>query len=74
MVIIFITIICLVMGYVTYETIKQKQQIKNYERDNKKRAENSKSTKEKPKRRKKVSKNKTQNKRKPRGTKKENRK
>ena len=71
MVIIFITIICFVIGYVTYETIKQKQQVKNYERDNQQRAKNIKSTKEKPKRSKKISKAKTQSKRKPRSSKKQ---
>jgi len=71
MVIIFITIICFIVGYITYETMRQNQQIKNYERDNQERAKNIKSTKEKPKRSKKISKTKTQNKRKFRSSKKE---
>mgnify|MGYP006452382587 CR=1 FL=1 len=62
--IIALSVICFIIGYVTWETIKYNKIKKQNERDNKKRCCDSKKKKQKPKRYKKVSKIKTQNKRK----------
>lgn len=70
--IIALSVICFIVGYVTWETIKYNKIKKENERDNKKRCCDSKEKKSKPKRNKKVSKAKVQNKRKRTSAKKTN--
>ena len=62
--IIALSVICFVVGYVTWETIKYNKTKKENEKSNKNRCCDSEKKKNKPKRNKKVSSNQTQNKRK----------
>ncbi len=69
---IVLTVLCLIIGFVSYETIKYNKQKKDYERSNKKRSKESIEKKQEFASSAKVSKNKTQNKRKRKSSKKTN--
>ncbi len=69
---IVLTVLCLIIGFVSYETIKYNKQKKDYERSNKKRSKESVEKKQEFASSAKVSKNKTQNKRKRKSSKKTN--
>ena len=58
---IVLTVLCLIIGFVSYETIKYNKQKKDYERSNKKRSKESIEKKQEFASSAKVSKNKTQN-------------
>jgi predicted histidine transporter YuiF (NhaC family) len=69
---IVLTVLCLIVGFVSYETIKYNKQKKDYERSNQKRSKESVEKKQEFASSAKVSKNKTQNKRKRKSSKKAN--
>ena len=66
---IVLIVICLIIGFISYETLKYNKQKKDYERSNQKRSKKSNTQKQKFKSSAKVSKHKTQNKRKHRSVK-----
>tara|TARA_R100001086_G_scaffold243429_1_gene172219 strand:- start:114 stop:332 length:219 start_codon:yes stop_codon:yes gene_type:complete len=69
---IVLTVLCLIVGFISYETIKYNKQKKDYERSNQKRSKESVEKKQKFASSAKVSKSKTQNKRKRKSSKKAN--
>jgi len=69
MAIIAISVVCVISIVIAWNMVNYSKQIKEYERDNQRRASSSEKKKSKPKRNKKVSKTKAQNKRKYRSSK-----